>query len=152
MSSLQYLEVVFCFLSLTELTRFSAEFCVVKFSSFGWQIWWLWNKEWQEPKLGDAHGTPNIIQGHQKFKAWGCPGRHPLFRLLPSVTLLGAILLFTTWYVFCLERLVWFESLLFSLPQSSLMYTPFERDTHDSEIIRILYVLHLYLLSFIVLL
>ena len=38
----------------------------------------------------------------------------------------------------------------FSLPQSSLLYTPFERDTHDSEIIRILYVLHLYLLSYIV--
>ena len=36
MSSIQYLEVVFCFLPLTELTRFSAKFCVVKFSSFGW--------------------------------------------------------------------------------------------------------------------
>ena len=34
MSSLQYLEVVFCFLSLTKLTRFSVKFCVVKFSSF----------------------------------------------------------------------------------------------------------------------
>ena len=21
----------------------------------------LWNKEWQEPKLGDAHGTPKVI-------------------------------------------------------------------------------------------
>ena len=52
--------------------------------------------------------------------------------------------------MFCLERLVLFESPLFSLPQSSLLYTPFERDTHDSEIIRILYVLHLYLLSYIV--
>ena len=59
--------------------------------------------------------------------------------------LLGAIFLFTTWYVFCLERLVWLKSLIFSLPQSSLLHTPFERDTHDSEIIRILYVLHLYL-------
>ena len=58
MSSLQYLEVVFCFLSLTELTRFSAEFCVVKFSILGERFDGLWNKEWQEPKLGDAHGTP----------------------------------------------------------------------------------------------
>ena len=64
--------------------------------------------------------------------------------------LLGDIFLFTTWYVFCLERLVWFEYLPVSLPQSSLLYTPFERVTHDSEIIRILYVLHLYLLSYIV--
>ena len=38
----------------------------------------------------------------------------------------------------------------FSLPQSSLLYTPFERDTHELEFIRILYVLHLYLLSYIV--
>ena len=35
MSSLQYHEVVFCFLSLTELTRFSVKFCVVKFSYLG---------------------------------------------------------------------------------------------------------------------
>ena len=52
--------------------------------------------------------------------------------------------------MFCLERLLLFESLFISFPQSSLMYTPFERDTHDSEIVRILYVLHLYLLSYIV--
>ena len=52
--------------------------------------------------------------------------------------------------MFCLERLVLFEYLIFILPQSSLLYTPFERDTHDSEIIRIFYVLHLYLLSYIV--
>ena len=51
---------------------------------------------------------------------------------------------------FCLKRLVLFESLLVSFPQSSLLYTPFERDTHDSEFIRILYVLHLYILSYIV--
>ena len=50
----------------------------------------------------------------------------------------------------CLEILVLFESLFFSFPQSYLLYTPFERDTHDSEIVRIRYVLHLYLLSYIV--
>ena len=112
----------------------------------------LWNKEWQETKLGDAHGTPKIIQGHQKVKAWGCPGRHPLFRPLPLVIYLELYFYSPTWYVFCLERLVLFVSLVVSVPQSSLLYTPFERDTHDSEIIRILYVLHLYLLSYIVLL
>ena len=52
--------------------------------------------------------------------------------------------------MFCLERLVLFESLFVLLPQSSLLYTPFERVTLDSEFIRILYVLHLYLLSYIV--
>ena len=54
--------------------------------------------------------------------------------------------------MFCLERLILFVSLLVSLPQSSLLYTPFERDIHDLKFDRILYVLHLYLLSFIVLL
>ena len=52
--------------------------------------------------------------------------------------------------MFCLERLVLFVSLLVSLPQSSLLYTPFERAIHDLEFDRILYVLHLYLLSLIV--
>ena len=49
--------------------------------------------------------------------------------------------------MFCLERLVSFASLLVSLPQSSLLYTPFDRDIHELEFSRILYVLHLYLLE-----
>ena len=52
--------------------------------------------------------------------------------------------------MFGLARLVLFESLFVSFPQSSFLYTPFERDTHELEFIRILYVLHLYLLSYIV--
>ena len=54
--------------------------------------------------------------------------------------------------MFCLESLVLFVSLCFSMPQSSLLYTPFERAIHELEFVRILYVLHLYLLSLIVLL
>ena len=100
--------------------------------------------------LGMPKEPQGNIQGQPRAYAWGCPGRQPLFRLRLSVTLLGAIFLFTTWYVFCLEHLVWYESLLFSLTQSSLMYTPFGRDTHESKFIRILYVLHLYLWSYIV--
>ena len=38
--------------------EFSVKFCVVKFSSFGKRFDGLWNKEWKEPKLGDAQGTP----------------------------------------------------------------------------------------------
>ena len=52
--------------------------------------------------------------------------------------------------MFFLEHLVLFESLFVSLPQSSLLYIPFERAIHDLEFARILYVLHLYLLSLIV--
>ena len=144
MSSLQYLEVVFCFLSLTELTSFLCwVLCCEVFKFWVNSFDGLWNKEWQEPKLGYAHGTPKIIQGHQKVKAWGCPGRHPLFRPLPSVIYLELYFYSPTWYVFCLERLVLFVSLLVSLPQSSLLYTPFERAIHELEFDRILYVLHL---------
>ena len=54
--------------------------------------------------------------------------------------------------MFCLERLALFVSLVVSMPQSSLLYTPFERAIHELEFDRILYVLHLYLLSYVVLL
>ena len=54
--------------------------------------------------------------------------------------------------MFCLERLVLFVSLCLSIPESSLLYTPFERAIHELEFDRILYVLHLYLLSVIILL
>ena len=54
--------------------------------------------------------------------------------------------------MFCLERLVLFVSLCLSMPQSSLLYTPFERAIHELKFDRILYVLHLYLLSVIILL
>ena len=57
-----------------------------------------------------------------------------------------------TWYVFCLERLVLFVSLFVSVPQSSLLYTPFERAILELKFDRILYVLHLNLLSYVVLL
>ena len=77
--------------------------------------------------LGIPKAYQGNIQGHQKPKLADSPGRHPLFRLRSLVTLLGAIFLFATWYVFCLERLVWFESLIFSFPQSYLLFTPFGR-------------------------
>ena len=54
--------------------------------------------------------------------------------------------------MFCLERLVLFVSLCFSMPQSSLLYTPFEIAIHELKFDIILYVLHLYLLSYVVLL
>ena len=54
--------------------------------------------------------------------------------------------------MFFLERLVLFVSLCFSIPQSSLLYTPFERVIYELKFDRILYVLHLYLLSYVVLL
>ena len=115
MSSLQYLMWWFCFLSLTEIKRFSVKFCVGKFSSLGERFDGLWNKEWQETKLGDSHGTPKIIQGHQKVKAWGCPERLPLLRLLPSVIYLE--LYFYSPHVMCFA---W--SVLYDLSICFLVY------------------------------
>ena len=60
----------------------SIEFCVVKFSSFGWIL--LMDYGTRSGK-SLSYGTPKIMQGHQIVKAWGCPERHPLFRLLSSV-------------------------------------------------------------------
>ena len=54
--------------------------------------------------------------------------------------------------MFCLERLVLFVSLFVSMLQSSLLYTPFERTILELKFDRILYVLHLNLLSYVVLL
>ena len=87
-----------------------------------------------------------------KSQSLGMPRKASPLSSTSIGNLLGAIFLFTTCYVFCLERLVLFVYLLVSLPQSSLLYTPFERAIHDLEFARILYVLHLYLLSLIVLL
>ena len=87
-----------------------------------------------------------------KIQSLGMPRKASPLSSTSIGNLLGAIFLFTTWYVFCLEHLVLFVSLFFSVPQSSLLYTPFERATHELEFVRILYVLHLYLLCLIVLL
>ena len=41
------------------------EFCVIEVFKFWVNSFdGLWNKEWQEPKLGDAHGSPKTIQGY----------------------------------------------------------------------------------------
>ena len=104
MSSLQYHEVVFCFLSLTELTSFLSSFVLWSFQVLGKDSMDYGIRSGKSLSLGMPMAPQGKIQGHQKAKAWGCPGRHPLFRFRSSVTLLGAIFLFTTWYVFCLEH------------------------------------------------
>ena len=57
MNSLQYLKVLVYFLILTELMRFSVEvLCCEVFKFLGKDLRDF--GEWQEPKLGDAQGTP----------------------------------------------------------------------------------------------
>ena len=38
--------------------EFCVEFCVVEVFKFWVRFDGLWNEEWQEPKIGDAQGTP----------------------------------------------------------------------------------------------
>ena len=38
--------------------EFCVKFCVVEVFKFWVRIRWTMEKEWQEPKLGDAQGTP----------------------------------------------------------------------------------------------
>ena len=119
-----------CFISLTELMRFSVEvLCCEVFKFLGKDLMDFGIRSGKSLSLGMPKAPQGKIQGHLYLRLYLHPGRHPLFCLHPSVTLLEAIFLFTTWYVFCLERLVWFEYLLVILPQSSLLYTPFG-DTH----------------------
>ena len=55
------LRVVICFVILTDLTKVLLSFVWLKFSSFGWDHDGWRNKDWKEPNLGDAHGTPKVI-------------------------------------------------------------------------------------------
>ena len=66
MSSIQYLDVVFCFLSLTELTRFSVEFCVVKFSSLGKDSMDYGIRSGKSLSLGMPKAPQGKIQGQTK--------------------------------------------------------------------------------------
>ena len=118
------------FLILTELTSFLLSFVLWSFLVLGKDSIDYGIRSGKNLSLGMPKAPQGNIQGCQEPKLGDALGTHPLFRLHLSVTLLEAIFLFTTWHVFCLERLVWFESLLFSLPQSSFLYTPFwERHT-----------------------
>ena len=38
--------------------EFSVKFCVVEVFKFWKRFDGLWNKEWKEPNIGDAQGTP----------------------------------------------------------------------------------------------
>ena len=147
MSSLQYLEVVFCFLSLTELTRFLLSFVLWSFQVLGKDLMDYGTRSGKSLRLG----MPKAPQGRTPIsQSLGMPWKaSPL-----SSSSIGN---FTWSYIFihhmiCVllgaSCMIWVFA--FSLPQSSLLYTPFERDSYDWEFIRILYVLHLYLLSYIV--
>ena len=86
-----------CFFILTELMRFSVEvLCCEVFKFWGKDLMDFGIRSGKSLSLGMTKAPQGKIHGQPKAKAWGCPGRHPLFRLRLSITLLEAIFLFTT--------------------------------------------------------
>ena len=130
------LRVVICFIILTDLTEFSVEVLC------GWSVRWLRRsrcekkEERQELKLGDARGTPSKYSRRLKRLSLGMPRKaSPL-----SSTSIG---MFLDWFVHAicaiLERLL---HLVFIFLLCTML-------VWDSTwlIYRMLYSLHLYLLS-----
>ena len=98
MSSQQYLSGDL-FSYTNRAYEFCSEFCVVKFSSFqvlGEDPMDYGIRSGKSLILGIPKSPQVNIQGQPSNYAWGCPGRHPLFRLCSLATLLGAIFLFAT--------------------------------------------------------
>ena len=75
--------------------------------------------------LGMPKAPQGNIQGISKQLSLGMPqNASPLLSLTLSVTLLEAIFLFTTWYVFCLERhfiFFCFACCLNKIPRSEIL-------------------------------
>ena len=79
-------------------------FVWLKFSSFGWDIDMKRIRSDKTLSLGMLKAPQVNIQGRSKQLSLGMPRKaSPLSSSTLSVTLLGAIFLFVTWYEFCLE-------------------------------------------------
>ena len=130
------LRVVICFIILTDLTEFSVEVLC------GWSVRWSRRsrcekkEERQELKLGDARGTPSKYSRRLKRLSLGILGRHPLFLQQVSVCFRIRFV-----HAICaiLERLL---HLVFIFILCTML-------VWDSPwlIYRMLFALHLYLLS-----
>ena len=80
-------------------------FVWLKFSSFGWDIDMRRIRSGKSLSLGMPKAPQGNIQGRSKQLSLGMPRKaSPLSSPTLSVTSLGAMFLFVTWYVFCLER------------------------------------------------
>ena len=80
-------------------------FVWLKFSSFGWNIAMRRIRIGKTICLGMHKAPQGNIQGRSKQLSLGMPRKvSPLSSPTLSVTSLGAMFSFVTWYVFCLER------------------------------------------------
>ena len=93
--------------------------------------------------------NPKLLsKNEQPTKLGDPPEWHPLFLLTTIGILLEAIFLFVTWYVFCLERLVWYVSLLVLFFKSSILagHTYLRDPNLYHDLLELLSMLHLNLL------
>ena len=99
------------------------EFCVIEVFKF-WVIL-RWMKECLS--LGMPRHPKLLSKNEQPTKLGGAPEWHPRFLPTTICILLVTIFWFVTRYVFCLERIVWYVSLILLfcvLSQQSLLDTP----------------------------
>ena len=119
--------VVVCFLILTDLTKVLFEFCVIEVFKFWVILWWM-KEGCKSLSLGMPWNPKLLSKNEQPTKLGDAPEWHPRFLLTTIGNLLETIFLFVTWYEFCLEHLLWYESLLVLLcvlSVESLLDTPF---------------------------
>ena len=89
-------------------------FVWLKFSSFGWDVDMMRMRSDKTLILGMHKAPQGNIQGRSKPLSLGMPRKvSPLSSSTLSVTSLGAMFSFVTWYVFCLERQFIFFLLFF---------------------------------------
>ena len=118
--------VVVCFLTLTDVTEILLSFVWLKFSSFGLS-YDGWSKDVKSLSLGMPRHPKLLSKNEQPTKLGDSPEWHPRFLPTTIGILLETIFLFVTWFVSCLEGLVWYVSLLVLfcvLSHQSLLDTP----------------------------
>ena len=97
-------------------------FVWLKFSSFGWDIDMRRIRSGKTLRLGMPKAPQGNIQGRLKRLSLGMPRKASPFNLQNyRYTLLGAIFLFVTWYVFCLERIFNFTCCLNKIIGSEIL-------------------------------
>ena len=87
------------------------EFCAIEVFKFWVILWWM-KEGCKSLSLGMPRHPKILSKNEQPTNLGDAPEWHPLFLLTTISISLETIFLFVTWYMFCLERLVWYVSLL----------------------------------------
>ena len=74
------------FIILTDLTELSVEFCVDEVAKDRGGLDMRRRRRGKSSSLGMPKAPQVNIQGDSRVKAWGCPGRHPIFLQQVSVS------------------------------------------------------------------